>query len=179
MIRFSIDGSTGEVMVGQIATKTPKLSGDFATVMNWADKHRKLKVRTNADTPADAKRARDFGAQGIGLCRTEHMFFEGERITAMREMILADEVKARKAALKKLLPFQRKDFVGHLHGYEGAARHRAAARSAVARIPAPRRAKAQKEIAKHLGVSVGENPGPRGSMLHEANPMLGHRGCRL
>ena len=174
---ISIDGSTGEVMAGQVATKTPKLSGDFATVMGWADKHRKLKIRTNADTPADAKRARGFGAQGIGLCRTEHMFFEGARITAMREMILADEVKARKAALKKLLPFQRKDFVGIFTAMNG--------------LPVtvrlldpplheflPHDGPSQKEMAKHLGVSVEKIQG-RVSLLHEANPMLGHRGCRL
>ena len=99
---LSIDGSSGEVFAGEMATVTPKLSGDFATVMKWADKHRKLGVRTNADSPADAKRARDFGAEGIGLCRTEHMFFEGDRITAMREMILVETVADRQKALKKL-----------------------------------------------------------------------------
>ena len=93
---LSIDGSTGEVMTGSVATKTPKLSGDFGTLMKWADKQRKLKVRTNADTAADAKRARSFGAEGIGLCRTEHMFFEGDRITAMREMILAESLRTEK-----------------------------------------------------------------------------------
>ena len=116
---LSIDGSTGEVFAGEIGTVTPKLSGDFATVMKWADKHRKLGVRTNADSPADAKRARDFGAQGIGLCRTEHMFFEGDRITAMREMILVETEADRKKALKKLLPYQRKDFVGIFTAMKG------------------------------------------------------------
>ena len=117
---LSIDGSTGEVMVGEIATQTPKLSGDFTTVMKWTDKYRTLMdVRTNADTPADAKRAREFGAQGIGLCRTEHMFFEGERIMAMREMILAENEADRKVALKKLLPLQRKDFVGIFTAMKG------------------------------------------------------------
>src|SRR4029450_12662088 len=116
---LSIDGSTGEVMAGAIATQTPKLSGDFTTVMAWADKYRTLKVRTNADTPADAKRARDFGAEGIGLCRTEHIFFEGDRIVAMRAMILADDVVERKKALKNLLPLQRKDFIGIFTAMKG------------------------------------------------------------
>ncbi|MEM8945807.1 MAG: pyruvate, phosphate dikinase [Planctomycetota bacterium] len=173
----SIDGSTGEVMAGEIETQTPKLGGDFGTVMKWADKHGKMKVRTNADTPADAKRARDFGAQGIGLCRTEHMFFEGERIMAMREMILAETEDDRKAALKKLLPTQRKDFVGIFTAMKG--------------LPVtirlldpplheflPHDDKSQAEMASRLGVkrSVVKN---RVLALHEANPMLGHRGCRL
>ncbi len=174
---LSIDGSTGEVFAGRIATVTPKLSGDFATVMKWADKYRKLKVRTNADTPADAKRAREFGAQGIGLCRTEHMFFEGERILAMREMILAEAKADREKALAKLLPYQRKDFVGIFTAMKG--------------LPVtvrlldpplheflPHDDQSQGELAKVLGVnaSVVKN---RVSQLHEANPMLGHRGCRL
>ncbi|WP_428389791.1 pyruvate, phosphate dikinase [Mucisphaera sp.] len=174
---ISIDGSTGEVFAGEIATQEPKLSGDFATVMKWADKHRTLKIRTNADTPADAQRARDFGAQGIGLCRTEHMFFEGERITAMREMILAHTKSAREAALKKLLPYQRKDFEGIFTAMKG--------------LPVtvrlldpplheflPHDAKSQGELAKFLGVKPTEVK-QRVSQLHEANPMLGHRGCRL
>jgi pyruvate,orthophosphate dikinase len=174
---LSIDGSTGEVMAGSIATQTPKLSGDFATVMKWADKYRTLKVRTNADTPADAKRARDFGAQGIGLCRTEHMFFEGDRIMAMRAMILATSEKDRRLALKKLLPLQRKDFVGIFKAMDG--------------LPVtirlldpplheflPQEAKSQAEMAKQLGISVGEIKA-RVAQLHEMNPMLGHRGCRL
>ena len=115
----SIDGSTGEVMVGEIATRQPKLSSDFNKVMTWSDKYRKLGVRTNADTPHDAQRARDFGAQGIGLCRTEHMFFEEDRITAMREMILAEDEVARRKALKKLLPIQRKDFEGIFKSMKG------------------------------------------------------------
>ena len=174
---LSIDGSTGEVMVGQIATKVPKLSGDFATVMKWSDKHRKLKIRTNADTPTDAKRARNFGAQGIGLCRTEHMFFEGERITAMREMILSESVSDREQALTKLLPFQRKDFIGIFTAMKG--------------LPVtvrlldpplheflPHDAVSQSEMAKHLGLKT-EAIQSRVAQLHEANPMLGHRGCRL
>jgi pyruvate, orthophosphate dikinase len=174
---LSIDGSTGEVFAGRIATITPKLSGDFSTVMKWTDKYRRLKVRTNADTPADAKRAREFGAQGIGLTRTEHMFFEGERILAMREMILAEAKADREKALAKLLPYQRKDFVGIFTAMKG--------------LPVtvrlldpplheflPHEAKSQAELAKVLGVktSVVKN---RVAMLHEANPMLGHRGCRL
>jgi pyruvate,orthophosphate dikinase len=174
---LSIDGSTGEVMAGSVGTQTPKLSGDFATVMGWADKYRTLKVRTNADTPADAKRARDFGAEGIGLCRTEHMFFEGERIQAMRAMILATTTKDRRAALKRLLPLQRKDFIGIFKAMNG--------------LPVtirlldpplheflPHDAKSQAVMAKQLGVSAAEVKA-RVDQLHEMNPMLGHRGCRL
>jgi pyruvate, orthophosphate dikinase len=174
---LSIDGSTGEVMAGIVATQEPKLSGDFATVMGWADKYRTMKVRTNADTPADAKRARDFGAQGIGLCRTEHMFFEGDRIKEMRAMILANTQKERRAALKDLLPLQRKDFIGIF--------------KAMAGLPVtirlldpplheflPHDPKTQAESAKELGITAAEVR-TRVSQLHEANPMLGHRGCRL
>ena len=155
----------------------PKLSGDFATVMKWADKYRKLNIRTNADTPEDAKRAREFGAEGIGLCRTEHMFFQEDRIAAMREMILAETQEARKAALAKLLPFQRKDFVGIFTAMKG--------------LPVtvrlldpplheflPHDAKNQAEMAERLGVKAAAVKA-RVSQLHEANPMLGHRGCRL
>ena len=174
---LSIDGSTGEVMVGEVATQTPKLSGDFTKVMTWSDKYRTMKVRTNADTPADAKRARDFGAQGIGLCRTEHMFFEGERIMAMREMILAENLEDRQEALKKLLPTQRKDFVGIFTAMKG--------------LPVtirlldpplheflPHDDRSQAEMASRMGVkrSTVKN---RVQSLHEMNPMLGHRGCRL
>jgi pyruvate,orthophosphate dikinase len=174
---ISIDGSTGEVFAGELATQAPKLSGDFAIVMGWADKYRTLKVRTNADTPADAKRAREFGAEGIGLCRTEHMFFEGERILAMRAMILAENTNDRRAALKKLLPVQRKDFVGIFSAMKG--------------LPVtirlldpplheflPHDAKSQGELAKELGVSPAYVK-QRVVQLHEMNPMLGHRGCRL
>jgi pyruvate,orthophosphate dikinase len=174
---LSIDGSTGEVMSGSVGTQTPKLSGDFETVMKWADKYRTLKVRTNADTPADAKRARDFGAEGIGLCRTEHMFFEGERIQAMRAMILATTTKDRRAALKKLLPVQRKDFAGIFKAMDG--------------LPVtirlldpplheflPHEAKSQAAMAKELGISAADVKA-RVDQLHEMNPMLGHRGCRL
>jgi len=174
---LSIDGSTGEVYEGQLATQDPKLSGDFGTVMKWADKYRTLKVRTNADTPADAKRAREFGAQGIGLCRTEHMFFEGDRIIAMREMILAETLGDRQKALKKLLPYQRKDFAGIFTAMNG--------------LPVtvrlldpplheflPHDDKGQKEMAKVLGVKPAKVKA-RVASLHEQNPMLGHRGCRL
>jgi len=174
---ISIDGSTGEVMFGPVATVEPKLSGDFAQVMKWADKHRKIGVRTNADTPADAQRARDFGAEGIGLCRTEHMFFEGDRIRAMREMILADSKDARIKALNKLLPYQRDDFMGIFKSMKG--------------LPVtirlidpplhefvPHDEPQQKELAKIMGISY-DKVKSRVAQLHEANPMLGHRGCRL
>jgi pyruvate,orthophosphate dikinase len=174
---LSIDGSTGEVMAGAIATQTPKLSGDFSTVMDWADKYRTMKVRTNADTPEDAKRAREFGAQGIGLCRTEHMFFEGDRIKDMRAMILANNEKERRAALKDLLPLQRKDFIGIFKAMNG--------------LPVtirlldpplheflPHEAKSQAEAAKELGITAADVK-QRVDQLHEMNPMLGHRGCRL
>ncbi|MGE3243806.1 MAG: pyruvate, phosphate dikinase, partial [Pirellulales bacterium] len=174
---LSIDGSTGEVMAGAVGTQTPKLSGDFATVMGWADKYRTLQVRTNADTPEDAKRARDFGAQGIGLCRTEHMFFEGERIQAMRAMILATNTKDRRAALKKLLPLQRKDFIGIFKAMDS--------------LPVtirlldpplheflPHDDKSQAAMAKELGITTAAVK-ERVAQLHEMNPMLGHRGCRL
>ena len=174
---ISIDGSTGQVMVGSVATREPSLSGDFNTLMKWADKHRKLGIRTNADSPDDAKRARSFGAQGIGLCRTEHMFFEGERILAMREMILAHNEKDRRAALKKLLPFQRKDFVGIFTAMKGF--------PVTVRLLdpplhefLPHDAKSQSELAKVLKISPAEVKS-RVSQLHESNPMLGHRGCRL
>src|SRR6056297_110386 len=174
---LSLDGTTGEVMVGEVETQEPTLSGDFSKLMSWADQYRTLKVRTNADSPADSKRARDFGAEGIGLCRTEHMFFEGDRIMHMRSMILADNEKDRRAALKKLLPFQRKDFEGIFKAMNG--------------LPVtirlldpplheflPHEDKAQKEMAKELDVKPAEIV-KRAAALHESNPMLGHRGCRL
>jgi pyruvate,orthophosphate dikinase len=174
---ISIDGSTGEVIEGELPTVEAKLSGDFAKVMRWADKYRTIGVRTNADTPADAKRARDFGAQGIGLTRTEHMFFEGERIKSMRKMILAETVESRVKALNELLPYQRDDFVGIFTAMKG--------------LPVtirlidpplheflPQDDKSQAEMAKAIGVSV-EKVKQRVSALHEQNPMLGHRGCRL
>jgi pyruvate,orthophosphate dikinase len=174
---FSIDGSAGEVMLGEVKRSTSKLSGEFATIMEWADEVRRLRVRTNADTPADAKRARGFGAQGIGLCRTEHMFFEGDRIKAMRRMILADNEADRVRALKKLLPYQRRDFVGIFTAMKG--------------LPVtvrlldpplheflPHDAKAQKALADEMEVPV-KKIRTRVAALSESNPMLGHRGCRL
>ncbi len=174
---LSIDGSTGEVMAGEVPTLEPKLSGDFGTMMKWADKYRTLNVRTNADTPDDAQRAREFGAEGIGLCRTEHMFFEGERISSMREMILAETEAARRAALKKLLPYQRKDFEGIFKAMKGL--------PVTVRLLdpplhefVPHDKKAQQALAKKLGVPAARIAN-RVSQLHELNPMLGHRGCRL
>jgi len=174
---ISIDGSSGEVMAGSVPTRDPELSGEFATLMEWADSHRTLQVRTNADTPDDAARARGYGAEGIGLCRTEHMFFEGERITDMRAMILATDEAERRAALEKLLPHQREDFKGIF--------------AAMAGLPVtvrlldpplhefvPHEEQQQAELAQHLGVPL-ERIKTRVSQLHEANPMLGHRGCRL
>ena len=174
---LSIDGSTGDVMVGRIATTEPALSGDFARIMKWSDETRRLLVRTNADTPEDARRARQFGAEGIGLCRTEHMFFQDDRITAMRQMILADSESDRRKSLRKLLPFQRRDFVGIFTAMKG--------------LPVtvrlldpplheflPHDPKAQAEMAKLLGVPTAEVKS-RVNQLHEQNPMLGHRGCRL
>ncbi len=174
---ISIDGSTGEVISGAVSTVIPELSGNFAKVMKWADKHRTMGVRTNADTPADAKRAREFGAEGIGLTRTEHMFFEGERIVAMREMILAETRADREKALAKLLPFQRDDFIGIFTAMNG--------------LPVtvrlldpplheflPHEDAAMKEVARNMGVDV-EVVRRRVSLLKEANPMMGHRGCRL
>ena len=174
---ISLDGTTGEVMAGEVETQEPKLSGDFARLMKWADEYRTLDVRTNADSPSDSKRARDFGAQGIGLCRTEHMFFEADRIIHMRSMILAENEKDRKAALKKLLPFQRKDFEGIFKAMNG--------------LPVtvrlldpplheflPHETAAQKAMAKELDVKPAEIV-KRAEALHESNPMLGHRGCRL
>jgi pyruvate,orthophosphate dikinase len=174
---ISLDGTTGEVMLGAVETQEPTLTGDFRKLMEWADKFRTLKIRTNADTPADSKRAREFGAEGIGLCRTEHMFFEPDRISHMRAMILADNEKDRRAALLKLLPFQRKDFEGIFKAMQG--------------LPVtirlldpplheflPHEAKAQKEMADQLGIKPAEVKA-RAEQLHEQNPMLGHRGCRL
>ena len=174
---ISIDGSTGEVMAGSVSTREPALGGDFGTLMKWTDKHRKLGIRTNADTPADAKRAREFGAQGIGLCRTEHMFFEGDRILAMREMILSESEKDRRAALKKLLPFQRKDFSGIFTAMKG---YPVTVRLLDPPLHEflPHDSKSQAELGKVLGVSSAAVKS-RVANLHEVNPMLGHRGCRL
>ena len=116
---ITLDGSTGEVIKGDVPTVQPELTGDFGTLMDWVDKYRRLKVRTNADTPQDSKVARQFGAEGIGLCRTEHMFFDADRIMAVREMILADDLEGRKRALDKILPMQKGDFVGLFREMKG------------------------------------------------------------
>jgi pyruvate,orthophosphate dikinase len=174
---ISLNGSTGEVMLGTVPTVKAALSGNFGTIMKWSDEVRKLNVRANADTPHDAKVARDFGAEGIGLCRTEHMFFEGDRIKAMREMILADDLKGRKKALAKLLKMQRKDFYGILKAMEGF--------GVTIRLLdpplhefVPHEVKNQQEMAREMGISVKEIKA-KVEALHEFNPMLGHRGCRL
>ena len=175
--RLTIDGTTGEVMAGEVPTVSPELSGDFGTLMGWADAVRRLKVRTNADTPGDAAAARDFGAEGIGLCRTEHMFFDAARITAVRQMILAEDTAGRQAALDRLLPEQRGDF--------------AAIFRAMAGLPVtirlldpplheflPHEEAEFAEVARASGVDA-EQLKRRAAELHEFNPMLGHRGVRL
>ena len=174
---LTIDGTTGEVMAGQVATVNPELSGDFGVLMGWADAVRTMKVRTNADTPDDAQAARDFGAEGIGLCRTEHMFFDTGRITAVRQMILADDTAGRQVALDKLLPEQRADF--------------AAIFRVMAGLPVtirlldpplheflPHEEAEFADVAAAAGVEVAVLK-RRAAELHEFNPMLGHRGCRL
>jgi pyruvate,orthophosphate dikinase len=174
---ISLDGSTGEVYLGEVRTVEPELGSSFTRLMRYADNMRRLKVRTNADTPHDAEVARKYGAEGIGLCRTEHMFFEGDRIVAMREMILADALEGRERALAKLLPMQRQDFEGIF--------------KAMAGFPVtirlldpplheflPHEEEAQKEMALVMGVSIDKIKS-RVSALFEFNPMLGHRGCRL
>jgi pyruvate, orthophosphate dikinase len=174
---ITINGSTGEVMVGEVPTIQPELSGDFGTLMEWADKVRKMGVRANADTPTDAKNARRFGAEGIGLCRTEHMFFEGNRITAVREMIMADDATGRKKALDKLLPMQRGDF-------EELFRIMAGLPVTIRLLDPPLHEFLPKtdaemsEVAKATGKDM-QTLHARAAALHEANPMLGHRGCRL
>lgn len=174
---ISLNGSTGEVYEGKVATVDPDMSGDFGKVMQWADKFTRMKVRTNADSPADAKVAREFGAQGIGLCRTEHMFFEGERIKAMREMILAKGETERRKALDKLLPFQRADFEGILEAMAG---YGVTIRLLDPPLHefVPHEPANQKIMADEMGISV-EQVKALVDDLHEFNPMLGHRGCRL
>jgi len=174
---ITINGSTGEVMLGEVPTIQPELSGDFATLMEWADNVRSMGVRANADTPTDAKNARRFGAEGIGLCRTEHMFFEGNRITAVREMIMADDAAGRKKALDKLLPMQRGDF-------EELFRIMAGLPVTIRLLDPPlheflpKTDAEMQEVAKATGKDMGFLH-HRAAALHEANPMLGHRGCRL
>ncbi len=174
---ITIDGTKGEVMLGEVPTIQPELSGDFATLMGWADKLRKVGVRANADTPTDARTARKFGAEGIGLCRTEHMFFDAGRIVAMREMIMAVDQAGRRRALDKVLPMQRDDFTELFRIMDG--------------LPVtirlldpplheflPHTESEMAEIAKATGLAV-EDVRARAALLKEANPMLGHRGCRL
>jgi len=173
----TLDGGTGEVMLGQVPTVPPQLTGDFKTIMDWVDTYRKLGVRANADTPKDARTARDFGAEGIGLTRTEHMFFEADRIAAVREMILAEDVEGRKKALAKILPMQKGDFIGIFREMKD--------------LPVtirlldpplheflPQEDKDIEALSKTMGVSV-EKLKHKVEYLHEFNPMLGHRGCRL
>ena len=174
---ISLNGSTGVVYKGQVETKAAELSGDFAELMDLADKYTKLQVRTNADTPHDAAVARNFGAIGIGLCRTEHMFFEGEKIKAMREMILAEDAEGRRKALAKILPYQQADFKGIFQAMEGC--------PVTVRLLdpplhefVPHDLKGQQEMADTMGVSLHYIQ-QRVESLCEHNPMLGHRGCRL
>ncbi len=174
---ISINGSTGDIYEGMVATKDAELSGDFNELMALADKYARMKVRTNADTPHDAAVARNFGAQGIGLCRTEHMFFEGEKIKAMREMILAEKEEGRRNALAKILPYQQEDFRGIFEAMNGL--------PVTVRLLdpplhefVPHDEKGQREMADAMGVDV-EQIKDRVEKLSEQNPMLGHRGCRL
>jgi len=174
---ISLNGSTGDVYDGKIETVDPELSGDFGKIMDWADKYTRMYVRTNADSPHDSEVARAFGAKGIGLCRTEHMFFEGERIVAMREMILADDEAGRREALQKLLPMQRTDFEGIFE-----AMHDLPVTVRLLDPPlhefVPHEEANQKEMADEMGVTVEEIKAKVESLM-EFNPMLGHRGCRL
>ena len=174
---ISLDGSKGDVIEGKVPTIDPELSGDFGTLMSWADEARKLNVRTNADTPHDSTVARNFGAEGIGLCRTEHMFFEGDRIKAVREMILADDEAGRRAALDKLLKHQREDFYGIFK-----AMHDLPVTIRTLDPPLheflPHEEENQQEMADEMGISI-EEVKAKVEALHEFNPMLGHRGCRL
>ena len=174
---ITIDGSTGRIILGEVKTVKPEISGEFSKLMNWADNYRKLKIRSNSETPVDSKTARDFGAEGIGLCRTEHMFFDEERILSVREMILSKTKDDRLLALSKLLPHQKKDFIDIFKIMNG--------------LPVtvrlldpplheflPRTDKEIAEVASSLNIPIKELEG-RISELHEQNPMLGHRGCRL
>jgi len=174
---ITLDGSTGEVMLGEVPTVSPEMTGDFGTLMGWVDEFRRLKVRANADTPHDSRVAREFGAEGIGLCRTEHMFFDAERISAVREMILSEDLEGRLKALAKILPMQKGDFIGIFREMKG--------------LPVtirlldpplheflPQEEKDIEALAKSLHVST-QQLRHKVEFLHEFNPMLGHRGCRL
>ncbi|HXH23542.1 MAG TPA: pyruvate, phosphate dikinase [Dehalococcoidia bacterium] len=174
---ISLDGSTGEVMLGSVPVVAAELDEDFQTMMSWVDERRRLKVRTNADTPGDAELARKFGAEGIGLCRTEHMFFDPERILAVREMILAEDTEGRRRALEKILPMQRQDFEGIFRAMDG---YPVTIRLLDPPLHEflPKTEEEIAQVARDLGRSV-DDVRQRNEMLHEANPMLGHRGCRL
>ena len=174
---ISLNGTTGQVYEGKVQTMNPDLGGDFGKVMDLSDKFARMTVRTNADTPHDAKVARDFGAQGIGLCRTEHMFFEGNRIKAMREMILSSTLEGREKALAKLLPYQREDFEGI---FEAMAGYGVTVRLLDPPLHefVPHQQATQKELAKEMGISI-DAVKSKIADLEEFNPMLGHRGCRL
>ena len=174
---LTLDGASGDIMAGEVPTIEPEVAGDFATLMAWADRHRRMKVRTNAETPADCRTARQFGAEGIGLCRTEHMFFDANRISAVRQMILAEDEAGRRAALEKLLPEQRADFHAIFEIMRG--------------LPVtirlldpplheflPHEEAEFAELSEEIGIGV-DTLRRRASELHEFNPMLGHRGCRL
>jgi pyruvate,orthophosphate dikinase len=174
---ITIDGSTGRIILGEVPTVKPEISGDFSKLMGWADNYRKLKVRTNSETPIDTKTARNFGAEGIGLCRTEHMFFDEDRILSVREMILSKTIEDRNRALSKLLPHQKNDFIEIFKIMNG--------------LPVtvrlldpplheflPKNEKEIKDVSDALGLPVNEIVSRIGE-LHEHNPMLGHRGCRL
>ena len=174
---ISLNGSTGDVYKGEVRTQAAELSGSFAELMNLCDKHTRLVVRTNADTPHDAEVARKFGAVGIGLCRTEHMFFDNEKIVAMREMILSDTPEGRKKALQKLLPYQKEDFKGIFKAMDGYPVNVRLLDPPLHEF-VPHDAKGQEEMAKEMGVTV-EYIRRRIESLSEHNPMLGHRGCRL
>ena len=174
---ISLNGSTGDIYLGQVATQEAELDADFAELMEISEKYTRMSVRTNADTPEDARRARAFGAKGIGLCRTEHMFFEGERIKAMREMILSSTVEGRRKALAKLLPYQRTDFEGILEAMEG---YGVTIRLLDPPLHefVPHQLATQKDLADDMGITL-EAVKLKVAELEEFNPMLGHRGCRL
>src|SRR3989338_8629367 len=174
---ITLNGTTGEVILGRVPLIQPQLTGSFRQLLEWSDQTRRLAIRANADTPQDARVAREFGAEGIGLCRTEHMFFGEERLPVVREMILAKEVPPRKAALAKLLPFQKQDFIGIFEVMKG--------------LPVtirlldpplheflPNTTEDQERVSKQLGIDLRQLRDTVES-LREINPMLGHRGCRL
>jgi pyruvate, phosphate dikinase len=174
---ISLNGSTGEVYLGEVKTKPAEVTGDFAKLMDLCKKYTKLVVRTNADTPHDAEVARNFGAVGIGLCRTEHMFFENEKIKAMREMILSDTKEGREIALEKLLPYQKQDFYGIFKAMDGCPVNIRLLDPPLHEF-VPHDIEGQKIMAKEMGISVDQIQ-YRVNLLSEHNPMLGHRGCRL